>query len=110
MQAIVLAAHLLIALVLVGVIMLQRSEGGGLGIGGGGGGGGGAGGFGLFSARGQANALTRTTAIFAALFMITSMTLAIMAGGHRQPAASILDTAPQQTQQAPAAPAVPLSQ
>ncbi len=108
MEAIVLAAHLVIAIVLVGVIMLQRSEGGGLGIGGGGGGGG-AGGFGLFSARGQANALSRTTAIFAALFMITSMTLAILAGGHRQPA-SILDSAPQSGEQAPAAPAVPLSQ
>lgn len=109
MEAIVLAAHLVIAIVLVGVIMLQRSEGGGLGIGGGGGGGGGAGGFGLFSARGQANALSRTTAIFAALFMITSMTLAILAGGHRQPT-SILDSAPQSGEQAPAAPAVPLSQ
>lgn len=108
MEAIVLAAHLVIAIVLVGVIMLQRSEGGGLGIGGGGGGGG-AGGFGLFSARGQANALSRTTAIFAALFMITSMTLAILAGGHRQPT-SILDSAPQSGEQAPAAPAVPLSQ
>lgn len=109
MEAIVLTIHLLLAIALVSVVLLQRSEGGGLGIGGGGGGGGGgAGGFGLFSARGQASALTRATAVLAACFMGTSMVLAILAGGHSQPS-SILDQ-PAAPVEAPAEPAVPLAE
>lgn len=73
MQQILLVVHLLIALALVGVVLMQRSEGGGLGIGGGGGGG-------LPAARGSANFLTRLTAILAAAFMAMSLVLAIMAG------------------------------
>lgn len=107
MEAIVLTIHLLLAIALVSVVLLQRSEGGGLGIGGGGGGGGGAGGFGLFSARGQASALTRATAILAACFMATSMVLAILAGGHSQPASILDQGAPVE---APAEPAVPLAE
>lgn len=81
MQTVLLVIHLLIALALVGVVLLQRSEGGALGIGGGGGGGGG--GFGsMMSARGTANLLTRTTAILAACFMTTSILLAILSGHH----------------------------
>ena len=57
MQEVRLVVHLIIALGLIGMVLLQRSEGGALGIGGGGGGGGN-----LFSARGVGNALTRTTA------------------------------------------------
>ena len=79
MENIILIVHLLIAIALIGVILLQRSEGGALGMGGGSGGGGG----GMFSARGAANALTRTTAILAACFIATSLTLAILAGGHK---------------------------
>jgi len=67
LQAIVAAA-------LVGVILMQRSEGGGLGIGGGGGGPGG-----LLSARGAADFLTRTTAILATVFVILSIILAAVA-------------------------------
>lgn len=100
MHAVVLVIHLLIALALVGVILIQKSEGGGLGIGGGTMGG-------MMSARGTANLLTRTTAILAACFMVTSVTLAIMAGntGAARPS-SIIDTIPAQPAQ-PAAPATP---
>ncbi|MEQ8604051.1 MAG: preprotein translocase subunit SecG [Marivibrio sp.] len=86
MENILLVIHLLLAIALVAVVLMQRSEGGALGIGGGGGGGGGAGGpGGMFSARGAANALTRTTAILAAAFMATSLGLAILAGTHAEP-------------------------
>ena len=76
MENILLILHLLIAIALVATVLLQRSEGGALGMGGSGGGGG----PGMMSARGAANALTRTTAILAACFMATSLGLAIMAG------------------------------
>jgi len=86
MQTVLIVVHLLIVLSLIGVVLLQRSEGG-LGLGGGGGGG--VGGF--MTGRGQANALTRATAILAAMFFVTSMTLAVMS--HRSAAPkSILDT------------------
>lgn len=76
MQSVLIVIHLLIVLALIGVVLLQRSEGG-LGLGGGGSGG--AGGF--MTGRGQANALTRATAILAGLFFLTSLTLGILA--HR---------------------------
>ena len=72
METIALVVHLLLALALIGVVLMQRSEGGALGIGGGGGG--------LFSARGTANALTRATAILGALFLASSLFLSILAG------------------------------
>ena len=100
MVEVLLAVHILLALALIGVVLLQRSEGGGLGIGGGGGGGGGMGGF--LTGRGTANLLTRTTAILAAGFMVTSILLTILAGSD-QPR-SILDTLPSEAP-APAAPA-----
>jgi len=99
METIVLIIHLFLAIGLVAVVLMQRSEGGALGIGGGGGGGGGGMG-GMFSARGAANALTRTTAILAICFMFTSLMLAILAGGGRS-GGSILDSAPA-AQEAPA--------
>jgi preprotein translocase subunit SecG len=102
MATVVLVIHLLVALALVGVVLLQRSEGGGLGVGGGTMGG-------FMTARGSANLLTRTTAILAAAFFVTSLALAIMAG-HRSGPRSILDTmpaAPAGQGTAPAAPAAP---
>ena len=81
MTTIVLVVHMLIALGLIGVILLQRSEGGALGIGGGGGGGGG----GMFSGRAAANLLTRITAGLALCFFVTSMALTILARGTSQP-------------------------
>jgi preprotein translocase subunit SecG len=88
MLTIILVIHLILAIALVGTVLLQRSEGGGLGMGGGGGGGGGMGGF--MTGRDTANFLTRTTAVLAAGFMTTSLILAVMAGGNRNPA-SIMD-------------------
>lgn len=69
MQTVLIVIHLMIVLALVGVVLIQRSEGGGLGIGGG---------SGFMSARGTANALTRTTAILATLFFLTSLGLGIL--------------------------------
>ncbi len=113
MTTILLIIHLLIALALVGVILLQRSEGGALGIGGGGGGaGGGLGGF--MSGRASANLLTRTTAFLAVGFIATSLLLAILASNRSAPT-SILDqpagepaaTSEPATPVAPAEPAAP---
>ncbi len=95
MGTILLIIHILIAIALVGVILLQRSEGGALGIGGGG-----AGGF--LTGRGQANLLTRVTAILAASFIATSLVLAIIASLRSAPT-SILD----QPSALPAVPAQP---
>ena len=99
MQTILIIVHLINVLALIGVVLLQRSEGGGMGLGGGGGGV-----SGFMTGRGQASALTRATAILAALFFVTSLGLTIMASYGRAPR-SILDgaTAPA-GQGAPSAP------
>jgi len=102
MTQVVLVIHLLLAIGLVGVVLLQKSEGGGLGMTSGGSGGG-MGGF--MSGRATADLLTRTTAILAAGFMCTSLVLAIMAGAGRE-SKSILDT-PTPVPAAPATPAAP---
>ena len=86
MATIVLIIHLVLAIFLIAVVLLQRSEGGALGIGGGGGGGGG-----LFSRRGTGNLLTRTTTILAAVFFGTSVALTLIARSQSD-APSILDT------------------
>ena len=99
MIRILLALHLLLAFGLVGSVLLQRSEGGGLGIGGGGGGG-------LMTGRGTANLLTRTTAVLAGLFMVTSLGLAMLTAGTSEPQ-SILDQSAPPVQEAPAQPAQP---
>ena len=94
----------MIAVALVGVVLLQRSEGGALGIGGGSGGGGG-----FMTARGTANLLTRVTAFFAAAFFITSIGLAILAGNGRQ-APSIVDEVIQSAPVISETPTVPTEQ
>ncbi len=99
MESVLLVIHLLIAVALVGVILVQRSEGGGLGIGGGTMGG-------MMSTRGTANLLTRTTGILAGGFFATSIVLAILAGGHSRPS-SIIDTLPSGIPAQPTAPAAP---
>jgi len=121
MQTVIIVIHLMVVLALIGVVLIQRSEGGGLGIGGGGGGGGG-----FFSARGTANVLTRATGILAALFFITSISLTVLAGwgrgpttifnapsstapGAPAPGGSVLDQL-KGAQQAPTGPQVPQSQ
>ena len=104
-QNVVLAIHVLIAVSLVIVVLLQRSEGGGLGMGRT---------DSFMSTRGQANLLTRTTAILAGTFFATSIVLAILAGTHSKPA-SIMDqrkapagqSAPTPSTPAPTTPAPP---
>jgi preprotein translocase subunit SecG len=73
MQNVILIIHLILALCLIGVVLLQRSEGGALGIGGGGGG--------LVSQRGAATALSKITWALAIAFLVTSIMLTILAKG-----------------------------
>lgn len=71
MEVVLLAVHAMIVIVLIGVVLVQRSDGGALGLGGGGGG--------FMTSRGAANMLTRTTSVLAALFFATSIALALLA-------------------------------
>ncbi|HZS83749.1 MAG TPA: preprotein translocase subunit SecG [Stellaceae bacterium] len=96
MTAVVLVIHLILAVAMIGVVLLQKSEGGGLGIGGGGM-------SGFMTGRSTANLLTRTTAILAAGFFATSIALAFLAGTGGTPR-SIMDRLPPASG-APAAPA-----
>src|SRR5215213_7632935 len=86
MSEVLIIVHLLVVLALIGLVLLQRSEGGGLGMGQSGGGG-------FLTSRGKANVLTRTTAILAGLFFATSLGLAIMAGPTSGPK-SVFDATP----------------
>jgi preprotein translocase subunit SecG len=129
MHTVIIVVHLMIVAALIGVVLLQRSEGGGLGVGSPGG---------FMSSRGTANLLTRTTAFLAIGFFLTSLLLSWLAGLDRKPAQSpltlpsapssqngatpvtpptsggLLDTLKQQEQpqqqQAPGGPQVPRSQ
>jgi preprotein translocase subunit SecG len=103
LSTVLLIIHLFVTLALIGVVLIQRSEGGGLGIGS-------SQGMGSFmSGRGTANLLTRTTAILAVIFMGLSLTLALMNRGTSGPTRSILYTpAPASSSTAPPpAPAAP---
>ncbi len=86
MSSLILLFHLAIAIVLIGAILLQRSEGGALGIGGGGGSGGGLSGF--LKGRGQASGLVRITIILGVIFFVTSLSLSIINSYNSQ---SIID-------------------
>ena len=77
MQSVLIVIHLMIVVVLVAVVLLQRSEGGALGTGGGTGN--------FMTGRGQANALSRATAVLAALFFATSILMSVLAGWSRAP-------------------------
>lgn len=106
MVEILLVVHLLLALSLICVVLLQRSEGGGLGIGGGG-----SGGMGNFmTGRGTKNLLTRTTAILAACFMLTSLALTWIESRNTG-GGSLLDnlpvSAPATPEPAPSQPSTP---
>ena len=123
MQTVLIVIHMLIVVALIVTVLLQRSEGGALGIGGGGGGS-------FFTGRGQANVLTRATAILAFLFFATSLGLTILASYTRaqksvfkQPTASapagkdqqapqgtLLDQLKKLDKTAPPAPATPPEQ
>ncbi|MGV1794947.1 preprotein translocase subunit SecG [Rhizobium sp. A37_96] len=76
MQTVLLVIYLMVVVALIGVVLIQRSEGGGLGIGGG---------SGFMSARGTANALTRTTAILAALFFILALGMNVLSRFEARP-------------------------
>jgi preprotein translocase subunit SecG len=85
MTTVLLIIHLFVTLALIGVVLIQRSEGGGLGIGS-------SQGMGSFmSGRGTANLLTRTTAILATVFMALSLTLALMNRGTTGVGGSLLE-------------------
>lgn len=90
MENVVLTIHLILALLLIGVVLLQRSEGGGLMSGGG-----------AMSARGAANALTKLTWIFAGCFIATSITLTVIAS-QKATGTSVLDNLPTADVTAPA--------
>jgi preprotein translocase subunit SecG len=92
MTTVILVVHLMVAVSLVAVILLQKSEGGALGMGGGGM-------SGFMTGRSTANLLTRTTAILAGAFFVTSIALAYLAGGASSAPRSVID------QPEPAAPA-----
>lgn len=99
MITVLLIIHLFVTLALIGVVLIQRSEGGGLGIGS-------SQGMGAFmSGRGTANLLTRTTAILATIFMLLSLSLALLNRGTAGVGRSILDTGPSPAAPAPSAPA-----
>jgi preprotein translocase subunit SecG len=78
MTTVLLVVHIMIAIALICVVLLQRSEGGALGIGGGGGG--------FMTGRSAGNALTKTTAVLAAAFFATSLSLTIIARNTSTPA------------------------
>ena len=99
MLNVILVIHLLIAIALVGVILLQRSEGGALGIGGGGGG--------LMTGRAAGNLLTRATAILAGAFFITSMGLALLANERSKPSSLMTEPAGMAAPVKPAQPEKP---
>ena len=84
MENVILTVHLILALLLTGVVLLQRSEGGGLGMGGGGGGGG------VMSGRAAANAMTRLTWIFGVAIFCTSLALTVLAA-RQATTGSIMD-------------------
>lgn len=96
MQGFLIVVHLLVVIALVTLVLLQRSEGGALGIGGGGG---------FMTGRGQANALSRATAILATLFFATSLIMSILAGWSRTPRSILDSTAPRPATSQPANPA-----
>ena len=94
MENVVLIVHLLLALSLIGVVLMQRSEGGGLGMGGGGGG--------VMSGRAAATALAKVTWGLAIAFIITSIALTVIAASNSGDA-SVLDRLGVQPTEAPAA-------
>jgi preprotein translocase subunit SecG len=99
MLNVLLVIHLLIAIALVGVILLQRSEGGALGIGGGGGG--------LMTGRAAGNLLTRATAILVAVFFLTSLGLALIANSRSKPSSLMTEKPAAGATTTPAKPAQP---
>lgn len=109
MYTVLIVIHIMIAIALVCVVLLQRTAQDGGGLTGGGGGTMG----GLFTARGSANLLTRTTAVLATLFMLMSLLLGILAAQQHKARSLTDDLAPKTEQtvpeQTPSIPSVPVS-
>ena len=99
MLSVLIVIHLMLVVALIGVVLLQKSEGGGL-I---------SSSSGFLTGRGTANVLTRTTALLAAGFFATSLALSWWAGLERKPA-SLLPGGTPASEQGPAPPTAPLSQ
>ena len=99
LHSIVLVAHILVAMMIVGLVLLQRGKGAEAGTGFGAGASGT-----VFGARGSANFLSRATGVLATLFFITSLALAYLSTQRTAPA-SLLETVPAQQSPAPQAPA-----
>jgi len=97
MQTVVIVVHLMIVATLIATVLLQKSEGGGLGVGGG---------AGFMSSRGTANLLTRTTAVLAVGFFITSLFLSWLASYNRAPSSILGNPA---TQSQPAGATTPIA-
>ena len=97
MQTVVIVIHLMIVATLIATVLLQKSEGGGLGVGGG---------AGFMSSRGTANLLTRTTAVLAVGFFLTSLLLSWLASYNRAPA-SVIGTPATQSVPGGATPVAP---
>jgi preprotein translocase subunit SecG len=100
MQTVAIVIHLMIVATLIATVLLQKSEGGGLGVGGG---------AGFMSSRGTANLLTRTTAILAVGFFITSLFLSWYAGYDRRPSSIIVPSSQSQPEGGPKPTAPPTS-
>ena len=101
MTTVLLIIHLFVTMALIGVVLIQRSEGGGLGIGS-------SQGMGSFmGGRGTANLLTRTTAILGTLFFALSLSLALMNRGTVGAGHSVLDAPGTSAPAAPVAPTGP---
>lgn len=86
MTTVILIIHIIISISIVGLVLMQRSEGGGLGIGGG---------NNFMSARGTADLLTRATTVLAIAFFCTSILLAMLAG-YGKKSTSIIDEVKQE--------------
>ena len=101
MYSVILVIHLIVTVSLVGIILLQRSEGGGLGVGG-------SGNMGAMAPRAQADVLTKTTGVLATLFIMSSISLVIL-GAHSGENSSLVNqlAAPTPSTEAPAVPAAP---
>ena len=99
MQSVLLVIHILIVVALIGVVLLQRSEGGALGTGGGTGS--------FMTGRGQANALSRATAILGALFFATALLMSILSSWNRAPTSILQKSGPTPAGQTAPAPVAP---
>lgn len=95
MENVILVIHLILAICLIGIVLLQKSEGGGLGMGGGGGG--------VVSGRQAATAMTKLTWAFAVAFLTTSVVLTILAAQNAA-GSSVVDQVPVEEQTTPVVP------